>query len=181
MSLEDLESLVESGAKNGALDGPIVVVIDDDPSIRNSLGTVLKDKYDVRTCSSGVEGVRLVNKSTSCVILDVRMPTHDGFWVCKHLRRRVPDVPIIFHSAHQDVKDPYEIINEFHPFGYVVKGDTLAGLLALVARAVKHSSRLSEGRRTVERLREARAQLKDVREQSPSLESPRQTRGSQPK
>jgi DNA-binding NtrC family response regulator len=132
--------------------------------VRSSLDTVLRDKYEVRSCSNGLEGVRTVDDHTSCVILDVRMPTHDGFWVCKHLRKRAPDVPIIFYSAYQDAKDPYEIINEYHPFGYVVKGDTLATLLSLVANAVRHSDRLREGRRTVERLREAREQLRDLHE-----------------
>ena len=164
VSLDDLEKLIESGPEGDSLGRPIVVIIDDDASIRGSLGRVLKDKYEVRTCVDGVEGVRAVDKNTCCVILDVRMPNHDGFWVCKHLRKKDPDVPIIFHSAYQDLKDPYEIINEFHPFGYVIKGDTVATLLQLVAKAVKHSERLREGRRTVDRLREAREQIQGVRD-----------------
>jgi CheY-like chemotaxis protein len=163
MSLKDLENMIRSEGGHAG-DRPIVVVVDDDVLVRSSLETVLRDKYDVRSCSNGLEGVRTVDENTSCVILDVRMPTHDGFWVCKHLRRRAPDVPIIFYSAYQDAKDPYEIINEYHPFGYVVKGDTLATLLALVANAVRHSDRLRDGRRVVERLREAREQLRDLRE-----------------
>jgi DNA-binding NtrC family response regulator len=161
MSLKDLEKMIRS--ESGAVgDRPVVVVVDDDALVRSSLETVLEDRYDVRSCANGLEGVRTVDEHTSCVILDVRMPTHDGFWVCKHLRRRAPDVPIIFYSAYQDVKDPYEIINEYHPFGYVVKGDTLATLLSLVANAVRHTERLRDGRRTVERLREAREQLRDL-------------------
>jgi DNA-binding NtrC family response regulator len=166
MSLKDLEKMIRSeGGHVG--DRAIIVVVDDDVLVRSSLETVLKDKYDVRSCSNGLEGVRSVDEHTSCVILDVRMPTHDGFWVCKHLRRRAPDVPIIFYSAYQDVKDPYEVINEYHPFGYVVKGDTLATLLSLVANAVRHSERLRDGRRTVERLREAREQLRDLHADRP--------------
>jgi len=164
MSLNELENLVQGDGPGETSSRPIVVVIDDDPIIRASLEKVLKDKYEVRLCADGIEGTRVVDVNVSCVILDVRMPTHDGFWVCKHLRNRVPDVPIIFHSAYQDVKDPYEIINEFHPFGYVVKGDTLAMLLALVASAVKHSERLQETRRTVDRLRDARNRIRDVQE-----------------
>jgi DNA-binding NtrC family response regulator len=161
MSLKDLERMIRSD-EGDASGRPTIVVVDDDELVRSSLETVLQDRYDVRTCSNGLEGVRTVDDDTSCVILDVRMPTHDGFWVCKHLRRRAPDVPIIFYSAHQDVKDPYEVINEYHPYGYVVKGDSLAALLSLVASAVRHSERLREGRRTIERLREAREQLRDL-------------------
>lgn len=169
MSLDDLEKLIESDAGEDLGDRPVVVVIDDDASIRSSLGQVLREKYEVRTCVDGLDGVRAVDKNTGCVILDVRMPNHDGFWVCKHLRKRDPDVPIIFHSAYQDLKDPYEVINEFHPFGYIVKGDTLAALLQLVAKAVKHSERLREGRRTLERLRDAREQIQGVRDRLESV------------
>lgn len=157
-------------------------MVDDDPSIRNSLEKVLEDKYTVRTCADGIEAVRAVNEDTHCVILDVRMPTYDGFWVCKHLRKRASDVPIIFYSAYQNLKDPLEVINEFHPFGYVVKGDTLTTLLRQVANAVKHSKRLRESRRTVEQLRQAREQAREVggqlkkRSSSPPAKGPSNTK-----
>ena len=162
MSLDDLEKLIQSGPKDAAGPRPVVVVIDDDESIRSSLEAVLKEEYQVITCKNAVEGVRAVSEETDCVILDVKMPTHDGFWVCRQLRSRDPDVPIIFHSAYQDLKDPYEVINEFRPFGYIVKGDTLSALLALVANATRSSQRIRDGRRTLGRLRQARAQMRDV-------------------
>jgi len=115
--------------------------------------------------------VHETDKNASCVILDVRMPRHDGFWVCKHIRKKAPDVPIIFHSAYQDVRDPFDVMNEFHPFGYVMKGESLADLLSLVGNAVKHSLRLKETQRTVDRLRDARDRLKAVREKG-SVASP---------
>ncbi len=162
MSLKDLEGMIEGQPPSEPGDRPVVVVVDDDVLVRNSLETVLKDRYEVRTCPNGIEGVRSVDPNTSCVILDVRMPTHDGFWVCKHLRKRAPEVPIVFYSAYQDLKDPYEIINEYHPFGYVVKGDTLSTLLVLVANAVRHSERLREGRLTIARLRVAREKMREL-------------------
>jgi DNA-binding NtrC family response regulator len=162
MSLDELEQLLETPRESPSEKRPIVVVIDDDMSIRSSLTTVLKDKYLVRVCSSAIEGVRAVDQQVCCVILDVKMPTHDGFWVCKHLRKRVPDVPVIFHSGYQDVKDPDEVMSEFRPFGYVVKGNSLATLLSLVASAVRHTERLKANRTTVDQLRRAREQLLQV-------------------
>jgi len=173
VSLDDLENLIGRGPNGLSADRPVVVVIDDDAGIRNSLASVLKAQYSVRTCADGIEGVQQVDKDTGCVILDVKMPTHDGFWVCKHLRKKAPDVPIIFHSAYQDAKHPFDIINEFHPFGYVMKGEKVADLLSLVANAVKHSNRLRETRRTIERLRDAREQLKSLQEGTPA--APRTT------
>ncbi len=162
MSLKDLEMMIDAGRDAAFGDRPTIVVVDDDGLVRESLETVLKDKYHVRTCPTGLEAVRTIDNETSCVILDVKMPTHDGFWVSRQLRKQSPDIPIIFHSAYQDLKDPYQIINDYHPFGYVVKGDTLSTLLVLIANAVRHSERMREGRRTIARLREAREQVREL-------------------
>ena len=148
MSLKDLEKLVGSAQMGASVGRPVVVIIDDDIIVRNSIARVLKTTYDVRACADGVHGVLEIDKNTSCVILDVRMPRHDGFWVCKQLQKKAPDVPIIFHSAYQDAKAPSEIVDEFHPFGYVVKGEKVGELLSMVAKAVKHTERLEAGCRT---------------------------------
>jgi DNA-binding NtrC family response regulator len=162
VSLDDLEKLVDGAAEATSSIRPIVVVVDDDASIRDSLKAVLKDRYEIRTCKSAVEGIRTIGEDVDCVILDVKMPVNDGFWLAQQLRIRDPDIPIIFHSAYQNIKDPYEVINEFRPFGFIVKGDNLTALLTLVDNAVRHAQRTREGRRTLFRLREAREQMQGV-------------------
>jgi DNA-binding NtrC family response regulator len=169
MSLDELDKLIDTGPPIVVNDRPRVVVVDDDASIRNALVTVLGTEYDVRACKSAVEAVREIDEDTDCVILDVKMPANDGFWVAKQIRGRHQDVAIIFHSAYQDLKDPYEVINEFRPFGYVVKGETLATLLALVAKAVGISQRTKSHQRTLDRLRDAREQLRGLHQPRTSL------------
>jgi len=178
--LDDLERLVDGGPKGQAAGRPIVVVIDDDAGIRNSLSRVLKAKYEVRTWPDGPKGVLGVDKNTSCIILDVRMPTHDGFWVGRQIRKKAPDVPIIFHSAYQDSKNPYEIINELHPYGFVIKGEKVAELLSLVHSAVKYSERLKDGRRSSGHLRAASETAMPAREKI-SSRPPRSSVPSRPR
>jgi DNA-binding NtrC family response regulator len=175
VSLDDLEKLVDAAPRAKAESHPRVVVVDDDASIRSSLQAVLEGDYDVRTCKSAVEAVREIDDDTDCVILDVKMPAHDGFWVAEQLRSRHEDVAIIFHSGYQDVKDPYEVINEFRPFGYVVKGASLAALLDLVSKACRISQRVRARQKTLDRLREAREQVRNVGRGS---EGPSGSRGS---
>jgi DNA-binding NtrC family response regulator len=162
VSLDELEDLLQKPAEQLPADRAIVVVIDDDPSVRNSLAAVLKEKYTVRTCRDGIEGVRAVDEDVSCVVLDVKMPTHDGFWVCKHLRKRDADLPVIFHSGYQDLRDPNDAVNEFRAFGYVVKGGKLATLLDLISRAVRHTERRKASKSTIDRLRPARDELHEL-------------------
>lgn len=168
MSLDDLEKLVDAGPKHPVENRPRIVIVDDDASIRKSLSAVLKPDYDVLECSGATEAIRKVDDSTDCVILDVKMPGQDGFWVAGKLRGENRDVPIIFHSAYQDVKDPIDVINEFRPFGYVVKGESLAALLDLVGKAIRYSQRVRTRQETLSRLREAREKLRDVGQSSPA-------------
>jgi DNA-binding NtrC family response regulator len=131
------------------------VVIDDDKGSRESLAFILGDQYEVTTCASGKDGVDAINEDVCAVILDVRMPEQDGFSTCNEIRQKIPDVPIIFYSAYQSAKDPYEIINDHRPFGYVVKGDDLQKLVKLVSLAVKLQAMVVHNRKLIQKLQTA--------------------------
>jgi DNA-binding NtrC family response regulator len=114
-----------------------ILVIDDDPSVRASLETVLTDRYDVAAYASAKEGVAALHDEFCAVILDVKLKGQDGFWACDRIHERYPHLPIIFYSAYQNVKDPYDIINEHRPFGYLVKDGNISRLLKMVDTAVQ--------------------------------------------
>jgi DNA-binding NtrC family response regulator len=130
-----------------------VVVIDDDASVRDSLQLLLNAHYDVLLCASARAGVDAVDEKTCAVILDVKMPGEDGFAACNEIRRKVPDIPIIFYSAYQNLKDPYAIINEHRPFGYIVKGgDEVRKLLDVLGTAVRVQAMIVDNRELIKRL-----------------------------
>lgn len=150
-----LENALAKRTRSGgaAPDRPPIVVIDDDEPSRRSLAFALGDRYNVILCGSGREGVAAVHEDICAVILDVRMPEQDGFSVCTEIRSRIPEVPIIFYSAYQNAKDPYEIINDHHPFGYVAKGDDLQKLVKLVDMAVRLQSIIVYNRKLIRQLK----------------------------
>ncbi|WP_437809328.1 response regulator [Sorangium sp. So ce1078] len=129
---------------------PRVVVVDDDAVIRKSLFGLLGAQYQVTACASAKEGIHAVDDETCAVILDVKMGRHDGFWACDQIRMKCSDVPVIFYSAYQDAKDPYDIINDHRPFGYVTKSGDIKRLLDAVEAAVGLHLRILEGKRTIE-------------------------------
>jgi DNA-binding NtrC family response regulator len=134
-----------------------VLIIDDDPSIRESLTFLLADRYEVSSCSSASEGVSAVNDEFCAIVLDVKMPGRDGFWACTEIRKKVPDVPVIFYSAYQNLKDPYAVINDHHPFGYVAKGGDVQKLLDMLAAAVDFQAVIVENRKLMRLLKGAQA------------------------
>ena len=133
-----------------------IVIIDDDKASRDSLSFVFKDLYDVTIYASAREGVAAVNEDTCAVILDVRMPDQDGFEACDEIRKRFSDIPVIFYSAYQSAKDPIAIINDHHPFAYVVKGGDLDRLVKLVGLAVQLQAIVVNNRKLIRRLQAAK-------------------------
>jgi CheY-like chemotaxis protein len=68
---------------------PTVVLIDDDSSVRESLGTLMTQRgYHVEYASSGVGGISLtwcLETRPLAVVIDVMLPDMDGFEVASRL------------------------------------------------------------------------------------------------
>lgn len=83
-----------------------VYLIDDDESVRHSLGFMLKtSKLEVRSFTSGSQFLREVKDlAPGCVLLDIRMPEIDGLEVQAELTRRGVIYPVIVMTGHGDVE-----------------------------------------------------------------------------
>ena len=83
---------------------PLVAVVDDDESVRESLPDLLREfGFATHSFSSAEEFLtsdRLVQ--TGCLILDIAMPGMTGFDLQQELKLRGHSIPIIFISAHKD-------------------------------------------------------------------------------
>jgi FixJ family two-component response regulator len=83
---------------------PLVAVVDDDESVRESLPDLLREfGFATHSFSSAEEFLasdRLVQ--TGCLILDIAMPGMTGFDLQRELKLRGHSIPIIFISAHKD-------------------------------------------------------------------------------
>jgi FixJ family two-component response regulator len=83
---------------------PIVFVVDDDESVRESLELLVRNAgWRPVVCASGAEFLaRPRVLEPSCLILDVALPDLDGFDLQKLIADR-SDLPIIFLTAYSDV------------------------------------------------------------------------------
>jgi FixJ family two-component response regulator len=81
-----------------------VVVVDDDPRVRQSLQSLLSSAgIEVHVFSSGgqvLESNALAD--AGCLITDVRMPGMDGWELFRSTAAAHPLLPVIFVTAHQD-------------------------------------------------------------------------------
>lgn len=138
---------------------PTVLVIDDDENIRETLQLALKPLFNVIACASGDEGIDALTPDILAVILDIKMRGKDGFETYTEIKKKYFHIPIIFHSAYQDLRDPYEILNDFRPFGYVFKGSDLGKLTDTLHNAIDYSRIRRENERLIDELQSLNASL----------------------
>jgi FixJ family two-component response regulator len=82
-----------------------IYVIDDDASMRDSLGSLLRSVgFQVKEFPS-IEGfIEFPRRDKlSCLLLDVRLPGTNGIEFQEHLKREGIDIPIIFITAYGDI------------------------------------------------------------------------------
>jgi DNA-binding response OmpR family regulator len=86
--------------------GPVVLLIEDDPSIGNLVRTYLaRHGYRVLWVRSGEEGLaELGRHPIRLVVLDIGLPGIDGFDVCRAMRER-STVPIVMLTARDEEPD----------------------------------------------------------------------------
>jgi two-component system response regulator MprA len=87
--------------------GSQVLVVDDDPQLREALTRALElDGYRVTTASNGMKALDAVSSSRPDVmVLDVMMPYVGGLDVCRTLRSRKDRLPILVLTARDEVGD----------------------------------------------------------------------------
>jgi two-component system, OmpR family, alkaline phosphatase synthesis response regulator PhoP len=84
-----------------------VLVVDDDPQLREALTRALQlDGYDVATASNGAQALEAVsNHRPDLMVLDVMMPYVGGLDVCRTLRQRRDKLPILVLTARDEIGD----------------------------------------------------------------------------
>ena len=84
---------------------PIVFVVDDDISVRESLELLIKFAgWQPETFASAVDFLARSRTTTpSCLVLDVSLPDLDGLELQKLIASERTDMPIIFITGHGDV------------------------------------------------------------------------------
>jgi FixJ family two-component response regulator len=83
---------------------PLITVVDDDESVRESLPDLLKEfGFEVQAFSSAEEFLASESVAeTRCLVLDVAMPGMTGPDLQRELTRRDRSIPIVFITAHRD-------------------------------------------------------------------------------
>jgi len=85
---------------------PSVLIVDDEPSILQSLGGLLSDEgFEVTTAANGYEALKIVDtESPDLVLLDIWMPGIDGIETLKEIKKDNPHIQVIIISGHGTIE-----------------------------------------------------------------------------
>ena len=99
--------MLDDGTTDSKLPEATVLVVDDEPSIRELLSASLRFAgFDVLSAADGKEALdHQAGAHLDLAVLDVMLPDMDGFTILRKLRERDAELPVLFLTARDDVKD----------------------------------------------------------------------------
>jgi FixJ family two-component response regulator len=102
---------------------PKVLLVDDEPRVVESIATLLRREYDVRTASSPQDALRHLNEinDLAVVVSDMRMPGMDGASFLHEILIRRPDVARILLTGEADRDAAIRAVNEGQILRFLTK------------------------------------------------------------
>jgi two-component system nitrogen regulation response regulator NtrX len=84
----------------------VVLIVDDEEGIRESLSGILEDEgYKILTSSSGEEALKALKEhNPDLIFLDVWLPGMDGIVTLREIKEVKPDLPVIMISGHGNIE-----------------------------------------------------------------------------
>jgi two-component system alkaline phosphatase synthesis response regulator PhoP len=121
-------------------DNPLILVVEDDPSIRLGLRKSLGfDGYTVIEASDGEQGLELAfSERPDLIVLDLMLPKINGFDVCRTIRRHDKTTPILILSAKEQEMDKLTGFDQGAD-DYITKPFSVRELVARVKAALRRT------------------------------------------
>ncbi|MEE8277492.1 MAG: UDP-3-O-acyl-N-acetylglucosamine deacetylase [Thermoanaerobaculia bacterium] len=126
--------------------GKLVLIVDDEPGILTTLGSVLTDEgYETLATQSGEEALELYReKAPDVVFLDIWLPDKDGLETLEALREMDPSAAVIMMSGHGTASTAVKAI-KMGAFDYVEKPVSYNRVVETVSEALRYRRSMGEG------------------------------------
>ncbi|HXP19017.1 MAG TPA: response regulator transcription factor [Streptosporangiaceae bacterium] len=142
---------------------PRVLVVDDEPNIRELVQVALKfHGCSVSTAANGREALRQADVvQPDLIVLDVMLPDIDGFEVCRRMRAAGNEVPVIFLTARDTSSDTVTGL-AIGGDDYVTKPFSVEALVARVRAVLRRASRSAQQEQAGDTLRAGDLELDEA-------------------
>lgn len=132
------------------VEGKTILIVEDDPSLMRGLVDNFRQRgYEVRSATDGKSGlVDALENPPDLILLDIMLPMMNGYEVCRQLRQRQLDVPIIMLTAKGQESEIVEGL-EMGADDYVTKPFSIHELLARVKASLRRVAPAENGVTTI--------------------------------
>ena len=121
---------------------PLILVVDDDEAIRDTLFELLSEEYPCQTAETAEKAfARLESDSYDVVLTDISMPGLSGLELLGHVRQKYPNTPVIIISGISDQAHAQGLI-KLGAFDYLLKPFSLEVVEKSVKRALEFRQQL---------------------------------------
>ena len=84
---------------------PVILVVDDEPTMRDAIKLILSKNFEVVEASNGLEAIKMYEKyKPDIVLMDIMMPIMNGIECTKLLLNEDPDAIILAITAYSSKK-----------------------------------------------------------------------------
>jgi len=116
---------------------PHILVVDDDPGLRDSLRVILEDEYEVLDVPDGRQALEVVRSyQVDLVLLDIRMPGMDGISVLERVKALDEQTEVILVTAVKEVRSAVAAM-KLGAFDYLTKPFEEEEVLSAIGRALE--------------------------------------------
>src|ERR1051325_1105303 len=121
-----------------------VLIVDDEPGVRESLRMVLKTDYETTAVGSAAEALETLGTTpVDVVLLDIVMPGVDGMQLLEELRGGYASLPVIMLTATKTIKTAVQAM-KLGAFQYITKPFDVEDLRAHLDKATEQAALVRE-------------------------------------
>ena len=133
----------------------VIYIVDDDESVRKAVSLLLNSHgFRVEAFKRAEEFLAFKHlKTSSCLILDVRLPGFNGLTLQKKMTERGIDVPIVFITGYGDIPMSVEAMTQ-GAIDFLPKPFKAKKLLDAIERAVSKNKKKNKEKSEIEKIKE---------------------------
>ena len=121
-----------------------ILVVDDEPGVRQSFFMVLKGEFEVLLAESGEEAMDIFSKnSVDLILLDILLPDNDGISLLEKLKEMDPNTEVIMVTAVKDVQTAVKAI-KLGAYEYIIKPFVVDEVVTVIHRALEKHNLIKE-------------------------------------
>ena len=116
---------------------PTILIVDDEPSILQSLSGILSDEgFETATATNGYEALQHIeNEVPDLVLLDIWMPGIDGLETLQEIRKKNPQVQVVMITGHGTIETAVQA-TKFGAFDFIEKPLSIEKVIVAINNAL---------------------------------------------